>query len=112
MSLFSNVKLNIRQHFLDKTANPLSVNNVVSNSLKTLNKDVFEKSSSTNQGRNSMTYADKMNILIKNKNVQKLVNDGIFDETDLVMLIDCIHCLITSKYKNYFKMAKLMLLLY
>ena len=88
MSFFSNVKLNIRQHFLDKTANPLSVNNVTSNSLKTLNKDVFEKSSSSNQGRNSMTYADKMNIVRKNKNVQKLVNYGIFDETDLVMLID------------------------
>ncbi len=76
MSLFSNVKLNIRQHFLDKTANPLSVNNVVSNSLKTLNKDVFEKSSSTNQDRNYMISAlldDKENkklySLLDNKQI-------------------------------------------
>ena len=76
MSLFSNVKLNIRQHFLDKTANPLSVNNVTSNSLKTLNKDVFEKSSSTNQDRNYMISAlldDKENkklySLLDNKQI-------------------------------------------
>lgn len=76
MSLFSNVKLNIRQHFLDKIANPLSVNNVTSNSLKTLNKDVFEKSSSTNKDGNYMISAlldDKENkklySLLDNKQI-------------------------------------------
>ncbi len=76
MRILSNIKSSINQHFLKKVTNQLGANNVISNTSKTPDRDVFEKSDSTNKDGNYMISAlldDKENkklySLLDNKQI-------------------------------------------
>ena len=94
MRILSNIKSSINQHFLKKVTNQLGANNVISNTSKTPDRDVFEKSDSTNKDGNYMISAlldDKENkklySLLDNKQIQKLIQDGKINAASILRIV-------------------------